>query len=337
MVTPAELNRRAEIYNQLGSMLAAGLPLVKALEMVSSKSVARSSHKTISGLIENLQAGYTFTDSMRQVQGWLSEFDVALLSAGEESGRLDVSFKLLSNYYATRAKIIRDTISGLLITIATLHVFLLVFPTGLLTLCASGIIYGRYADCLPFIVEKVIAFGSLYGIVFFLIYACGGKRGTGWRSVMEALFDMIPFLRTAQKNLALSRLTAALDALTNAGVNTTKSWELAAAATGSPRLNAEISGWKEQIEGGMTPADLINQTRYFPELFANLYQTGEISGKLDETLQRLSLYYEEEGFRALRLFTRLLNGTIYSLVVLLVAINIIGFYKNYYGAAIDGM
>jgi type II secretory pathway component PulF len=85
----------------------------------------------------------------------------------------------------------------------------------------------------------------------------------------------------------------------------------------------------------MTPADLINQTPYFPELFANLYHTGEISGKLDETLQRLHVYYEEEGFRALRLFTRVLNGTIYGAVVILVALNIIRFWTNYYASAMN--
>jgi type II secretory pathway component PulF len=332
LVTPAELNRRAELYNQLGATIAAGVPLVKALEMSSRSASVRSSRKTILGLIENLQAGYTFTDSMKRVQGWMSEFDIALLSVGEESGRLDVSFKLLSNYYTTRAKIIRDTISGLITTMATLHVFLLIFPLGLFTdFVVKGIFQGQYSMCLPFIIEKIVVFGTLYGLVLFLIFACQGKRGERWRLLVESIFQMIPLLRTAQKYLVLSRLATALDALTNAGVNVTKGWELAASAAGSPRLNREISGWKKPIEQGMTPSDLVNQTAYFPELFANLYQTGEISGKLDETLSRLHVYYQEEGFRALRLFTRIMNGTIYGLVVAVVAFNIIHFWANYYG------
>jgi type II secretory pathway component PulF len=335
LVTPAELNRRAELYNQLGAMLAAGVPLVKALEMSGNRAAVRGSRKTILSLIENLHAGFTFTDSMRRVQGWMSEFDIALLSVGEESGRLDVSFKLLSNYYATRAKIIRDTISGLITTVATLHVFLLVFPLGFLTAFAMGFFNNQYSQCVPFIIEKIVVFGGLYGIVLFLIFICQGNRGENWRSRVEAIFQMIPMLRTAQKYLVLSRLTAALDALTNAGVDVTKSWELAAAAAGSPRLNREISEWKPQIEKGMTPADLVNQTRYFPELFANLYHTGEISGKLDETLNRLHVYYQEEGFRTLRLFTRIMNGTVYGLLVAIVATQIIGFYTHYYTTAMS--
>jgi len=338
LVTPAELNRRAELYNQLGAMIAAGVPLVKALEMTGKNASARGTRKTILQLIENLQAGHTFTDSMKRVQGWLSDFDMALLSVGEESGRLDTSFKLLSTYYATRAKIIRDTISGLLTTLATLHVFLLIFPLPLMTgFVVEGILNGHTAACVPFIIEKVVVFGGGYGIVLFFIFACQGKRGAVWRSVVEKFFQVIPILRKALQYLVLSRLAAALDALTNAGVNVTKSWELAAAAAGSQHLRGEISSWAEKIDGGMTPADLVSQTRYFPELFANLYHTGEMSGKLDESLSRLHLYYQEEGFRALRLFTRVVNGLIYGSVVAVVAYTIIKFWTNYYATAMSGV
>ena len=336
LVTPAELARRAELYNQLGATIAAGVPLVKALQMTQRSGAIRGSRKTILGLIENLEAGHTFTDSMKRVQGWMSEFDIALLSVGEESGRLDVSFKSLSNYYATRSKIIRDTISGLITTLATLHVFILIFPLGLMTdFVVKGIFNGQYSLCLPFIIEKIVVFGGLYGGVLFLIFACQGKRGERWRLIVESIFQMIPMLRTALKFLVLSRLATALDALTNAGVDVPRSWELATAAAGSPHLKREIAEWKPQIEKGLTPADLINQTPYFPELFANLYQTGEISGKLDESLNRLHEYYQDEGFRTLRLFTRILNGTIYGLVVAAVGYSVISFYAHYYGGMMN--
>jgi type II secretory pathway component PulF len=338
LVTPAELNRRAELYNQLGAMIAAGVPLIKALEMTGNSSGARGTRRTILQLIENLQAGHTFTDSMKRVQGWMSEFDMALLSVGEQSGRLDVSFKLLSGYYTTRAKIIRDTISGLMTTLATLHVFLLIFPLSyLVAFVVEGIFNGHMAACVPFIIQKTLIFGGLYGTVLFFIFACHGQRGARWRSIVESFFQLIPLLGKALKFLVLSRLSAALDALTNAGVNVTKGWELAAAAAGSEHLRGEISGWTEKIDAGMTPADLVSQTHYFPELFANLYQTGEISGKLDESLSRLHVYYEEEGFRALRLFTRVMNGLIYGAVVAVVAYNIIKFWTNYYATAMGSV
>ena len=107
------------------------------------------------------------------------------------------------------------------------------------------------------------------------------------------------------------------------------------AGSGSPYLKRRVAEWHPEFEHGRTPAEMVNQTRYFPEMFANLYQTGEVSGKLDETLRRLQVYYQEEGFRNLTTFTRIMNGTIYGLVALLVAIFVIRFYVGYFNAALN--
>lgn len=327
IVTPGTFNRRAEFYHQLGSMIAAGVPLVRGLEMAGRNPAAK---KIVPQLMEHLNSGLTFTDSMKRVHSWLPEFDIALLSVGEQSGRLDASFKLLATYYATRAQIIRDTISGSIVTVATLHVFLMVFPLGFLISFVQGIMAGNYSQCLPFVEEKVIAFGALYGGAFFLIYSSQGRRNEHWRGVVESLVQLIPVLRKAQRYLALARLSAALDALVGSGVSVVKAWPMAVAASGSPRLRHVTSEWPVELDSGKTPAELVARAHYFPEMFANLYHTGEISGKLDESLQRLQKYYHEEGFRTLRVFTRIMNGTIYGLVALLVAIYVIRFWVNYY-------
>jgi type II secretory pathway component PulF len=352
MVTPGQLKRRAELYHQLGASIAAGLSLIKALQMASTNRSLHSSQKTILRLIEFLQEGHTLSDSLQLVQGRspgmeislhqsgvkslsIPEFDVAMLSVGEETGRLDLIFKQLAEYYATKAQIIRDTISGLIVTVMTLNVFLLVFPLRYLTSFVIGIMNNDYSQCAPFIIEKIIAFGSLYGTIFFFIFACQGTRGESWRLMVESITQCIPMLRTAIKYLALSRLAASLESLTNAGVPVMKSWDLAARTSGSPHLGRQIQAWLPQLESGLTPADMTTQIRYFPEMFANLYRTGEISGKIDETLIRLRDYYQEEGFRTLRLFTRIMNGTIYGLLVLLVAYNVISFYMHLYGGMLQ--
>src|SRR5215475_3449102 len=128
IVTPGQLSRRAHLYYQLGSMLEAGVPIMKALDMAGRHPEVRGSRKTVNELMQSMQSGLTFTESMTRAQGWMPEFDVALLSVGEQSGRLDQSFKLLGKYYESRATVIRDTISDLFTTLATLHVFLLIFP-----------------------------------------------------------------------------------------------------------------------------------------------------------------------------------------------------------------
>jgi type IV pilus assembly protein PilC len=335
--TPGQLNRRAELYSQLGSMITAGVPLIQALQMVSNNSSLRASRKTISVLIEHLKNGLTFQESMARVPGWMPEFDKALLSAGEHAGRLDATFKQLGVYYATRAVIIREAISSMARTGLTLHLFLLIFPLQYFFNFVLGIVNNNYALCIPFIIERIAAFVSLYALIFFIIFACQGNRGIRWRSIVETLTQLIPVLRTAQKYLVLSRLSASLEALVTSGVSIIKSWPLAAAASGSSRLIKEVAGWETELQAGATPAELVSRTHYFPDMFKNFYHTGEISGKLDESLNRLQNYYREEGFMILRKFTSILNWAFYFLVAVLVGYNVIRFWLHYYQNLLGGI
>jgi type II secretory pathway component PulF len=331
-------------------MIAAGVPLTKALEMAGRNRSIGIPQRTIQELVHHLQEGHTFTDAMQLVSGqkrgmdvslkrfnkayWLTEFDMALLSAGEESGRLDTVFKVLARYYAARAKAIHDAIGGSIITIVTLHVALLVFPTSFLTEFVLGIINGQFSRCLPFIIEKILVFGILYGGAWFLAFSAQGNRGEGWRSAVESITGHVPGLRSALKSLTVARLAMALNALLSAGVPVIRAWELASSACGSPHLKREISKWTPALEASTTPAEMVAQIPYFPEMFAQLYQTGEVSGKQDETLSHLHAYFEEEGFRKLRTFCVILMLVIYFTVAILVGYFVIHFYMQYFNEAL---
>jgi Type II secretion system (T2SS), protein F len=226
MVTPGQLNRRAQLFEQLAAMIAAGVPLTQALEMTARNRSIGIPRKVLLELTAHLQEGHTFADAMQLVSGqkrapqtpgievsltghrayWLSDFDIALLTAGEESGQLDSTFKLLARYYAARAKMIRDTIAGSIITGVTLHVFLLVFPIGLLIAFVLGIVNSNYSQCLPFIIEKIAVFTLLYGLIWATAFAGQGNRSGGWRAFVESIVSLVPLLRTALKYLAVARL-----------------------------------------------------------------------------------------------------------------------------------
>src|SRR5437879_7872256 len=87
--TPAQFARRAEFYHQLGSLTGAGLGLIRGLETLQRNPPARSYRQPIRRVLEQLAHGYTFAESFRRVGQWLPGFDVALLKAGEQSGRLE--------------------------------------------------------------------------------------------------------------------------------------------------------------------------------------------------------------------------------------------------------
>src|SRR4051794_7436615 len=198
IVTPGKLTQRAELYHQLGSMLSAGVTLIQAVDNAGKNLPDRPSKKALAQIGLQLREGYTFAQSMAGLSGgWINSFDLALLSAGEQSGRLDAVFKTLAAYYNSRAKITRDAISGMMQSILTIHVFLLIVPLSLLT---DTVMKGAFG---AFFLKKFIVFGILYASVILLLYLCQSQRGENWRASLEAISGRIPFLGKARRYLAL--------------------------------------------------------------------------------------------------------------------------------------
>ena len=147
---------------------------------------------------------------------------------------------------------------------------------------------------------------------------------------MESLLHPVPILGKARRSLAIARLSGALEALLNAGVTIIEAWELAAGASGSPWLRRTVLGWRPLVEAGQTPAEVVLTSRRFPEVFVTQYASGEISGKLDETLHRLHEYYQEEGTRKLRALAQWMPRLIYLLVAIGIGYKIIQFWSSYF-------
>jgi type II secretory pathway component PulF len=170
----------------------------------------------------------------------------------------------------------------------------------------------------------------IYAAAAVVIYALQSRHGEKWRAVIEGLLGPIPVLGTARRYLALSRLAAALEALLNAGVTIIEAWELAATASGSPALRRIVRGWQPQVRAGETPAEAVAASGKFPELFSHQYTTGEVSGKLDETLRRLHYYYQEEGSRKLHALAQWSPRFVYLFVALMIAVRVVQFWTGYF-------
>ena len=81
---------------------------------------------------------------------------------------------------------------------------------------------------------------------------------------------------------------------------------------------------------GQTPAESLQSSATFPALFANQYTTGEVSGKLDDTLRRLHRYYQEEGTRKLQAVAQWTPRLVYLIVAGIIAWKVISFWMGYF-------
>src|SRR5687767_4409686 len=165
IVTPWQLRRRSELYHQLGSMMAAGLPLPAVIDQLSKTSPDRSMRRPLASVMRDLDEGYTFAEGMYRAGQSVPSFDIALLQAGEKSGRLDACFRLLSRYYQDQSEMAREVMSKMLYPIFLFHFAFLIFPPHLLTkLVWQG-------DIVSYLKNKIFIFVPVYVVGFLLIYA----------------------------------------------------------------------------------------------------------------------------------------------------------------------
>lgn len=329
ILTAGTSKRLSEFYHQLASMIAAGVSLPEALRLQIETPSARFIAKGLSRTQDYLEQGYHFAEALRESGDWLPPFDISLIDAAEKSGRLDSSFRLLSDYYQQRAELSGQVVSSLLYPLVIIHVAILVFPTSLLV---AMVVDGEVN---AFLMGKLVILGPLYLILGLVFYFSQSQRGGAGQVLQERFYGLIPYLGKALREKALARFTVSLQALLNAGVGVTSAWGSAAEASGSVRLFKAVQAIVPKIEAGATPGEAIQAVRAFPPMFVSLYNTGELSGDLDGTLNRLYQHYHLESARRLTAFTTWLPRFIVWIVMLYVAYSVLQFFLDYFSGLGD--
>ncbi len=203
------------------------------------------------------------------------------------------------------------------------HLAVFIAPGAVTALLIQG-------DGLGYLQQTLIPLLPFYALGFLLAWACQGRHGERWRAWVEGIIRYVPVLGKGRRQLALARLSAALESLICAGVTIIEAWELAAAASGSPALRRAVHAWKPQLQAGKTPAELVKQCPLFPSMFASLYFTAETSGDLDQTLRRLHLLYQDSGARKLHALAQWLPRAVYLIIAIVIGMQIVNFWTSYY-------
>jgi type II secretory pathway component PulF len=324
ILTPRQLAKRSEFNRELAALLSAGVPVLQALRHIHRHPPTAAFRPHLDRVIEEIGGGATFTEALSAQGSWVPPFDLALIRAGEQSGRLAETCRALAGHYHDRAQLMAGFIAKLLYPIFLFHFAVLVFPPDLLpALIFDGEVWG-------FLRQKLLLLGPAYALVFMGALLLQSRGLTGWTAMVELLLRLLPGLGLARRELALARLASALESLISAGVGMAEAWELAADASGSPALRRAVRDWLPQVRAGDPPSEQLSRTREFPEFFQNLYATGEISGQLDQELRHLQVYYQDSGTRRLTRFA-LATGLLITLTIMgVIAFWVIQFWLGHY-------
>lgn len=286
------------ILERLATTESAGMPLYRALG-----ALAKMQKNTLIGErlteIQNLMSeGKTLASSLATRESEWGELTVALISAGEASGGLDISIKKAAIELESKERLKKKVKSALFYPAAVLAITILLVSALLLFVVPKfESIYGDMGSSLPTVTKVVLALSDKAGIFFIVlgVLSAGSyiavKR---WReSEAGALkFDKIkiklPLVGKLFEKSSVARLSSTLAALLGAGVPLLECLKYASLSVGLKTHEMALIRAKERVTDGIPLSVALYETGVFPELMIQLITVGSETGALPEMMDKYS-------------------------------------------------
>ena len=290
---------------QFSVMLDAGLPLVECLNILSSQQDNKVFGAALSQIRSDVESGTTLAEAMRRHPKIFDKLFVNMIAAGEAGGILDVILQRLSLFAEKNVKLKRAVVSAsvypsIIIAVAIIIVFVImvwvipVFATLFESLnaplpLATRIVMTASSFTAQFALPIVIL-AVLLAIGFQYFY-----RTTDGRRIVDTVVLRLPLLGIVLKKIAISRFSRTLSTLLVSGIPILDGLDITAGTAGNVVLSNSLQRARREVEEGKTLEEPLRKTKLFPPMVTQIVAVGEQTGRLDEMLEKLADYYEEEA------------------------------------------
>ena len=319
-------------YSQLASLLRAGVPMIRSLNVLSEQSSSPVLKEVVHEIRGKVEDGEPLGDAMARYPRIFSEMGCNMVRAGSEGGFLEDALNRVGTFTE-----LQEDLKGRTISAMAYPIFL--FSVGSVVLSALLVFFVPKFDMLferlrskgemPTMTEWLLTFSKFlqsYGWVLLVVLAGVGvalhlhlKTDAG-RNTLDKFKLKIPVLGNILMNLAVARFCRVLGTLLGNGVPILKSLEIGATAAGNRLLSGSITDATENIKSGESLASPLRASGYFPASVIEMISVGEESNSLDSVLPDIADSLEKTTFRRLDLFVRLLEP----IMLLVMAILVLG-------------
>lgn len=322
----------AVFYSQLASLLRAGVPMIRSLNVLGEQSSDAALKDVISQIRVRVEDGEPIGDSMARFPKVFSEMGCNMVRAGTEGGFLEDALDRVGAFTELQEDLKGRTVSAL-----AYPIFL--FSVGTVVLSALLVFFVPKFDMLferlrktgqmPYATEMLLAFSNFlqaYGWVLFIAVLAGcvairiKLQSDSGKEMADRAKLKIPVLGSILMNLAVARFCRVLGTLLGNGVPILKSLEISGTAAGNRLLRDSVSSATENIKSGESLASPLRSSGYFPASVVEMISVGEESNTLDQVLPDIADSLEKTTFRRLDLFVRLLEP----LMLLVMAVLVLG-------------
>lgn len=289
------------------TMIDAGLPLVQCLDILASQQTNKNFGAVLKDVKDAVEQGSTFSDALARHPKVFDHLFVNLVHAGEVGGILDTIMNRLSVYLEKRQKLVRQ-VRGALVYPS----IVIVIAAGVMTVLLTFVIpafenmfkdFGGGKENLPKLTQVVVAIS--HGFVTFLPVIVLGAVGlaaavvytyrnpAGKRMFHRAMLTA-PVIGNVMRKIAVARFTRTLGTLLQSGVPILDALEICAKTSGNVIIESAIMYVRQRISEGKNMAEPLIETKVFPDMVVQMIGVGEQTGALDQMLNKVADFYEEE-------------------------------------------
>ncbi len=296
-----------EIVNftrQLATMVVAGLSLPEALSILRNQSQNSAFVSVLNEIEHQIVGGGNLGDALSKYPQHFTPIYIALVRAGESSGQLDqVLARLADSMEAQRD--FRSKVGGAMIYPVIIVIGMSIVVMIMMTVVIPKLtdLYRDFGVDLPFSTQLLISVSNVFVRWWWLMIAAvfGLYYGfTRWRKtkvgelIVDTIILRIPLFGELQKKIILVDFTRTLAMLISSGIRLLDALQILKNALGNVLFRNAITDISKKVERGFPLGDTFAQHAVFPPIVSQMMKVGEETGKLDDTLLKLSKYFASE-------------------------------------------
>jgi type IV pilus assembly protein PilC len=290
---------------QFSIITRAGIPIVHALRLVADQSADKGLRRVLSEVADDVAAGYPLADSFDKHSNVLPETFIETVRAGEASGNLDVCFERLSEFYEraakNRSKVINAMVYPIFVLIVAVVVVLVLMVFAIPTFSSS---FASMGQELPALTQAMIACSDflihywwilVIAIVSFVaVWKLLKRHNENFRLWVAKMATRIPVLGKINLNSATSQYAGTMSVMMQAGLAVTQAVDVTAKSITNYYMGQALSSIRGDLEAGKPLGESLGKTGVYPPLVIEMTTVGEETGSLENTLDVMATYYDNE-------------------------------------------
>jgi type IV pilus assembly protein PilC len=318
---------------QLSTMLAAGIPLVQAFEIVGNGHENAAMQKLILGIKADVEGGSALAEALAKQPLYFDDLFINLVEAGEQAGALETLLDKIATY-KEKTEAIKKKIKKALTYPAAVLVVAFVVTTILLIFVIPAfedLFQGFGADLPTF--TRMSVFVRTNGLLLAMAIGAGigsflyfKKRSRAMRHFLDRMSLKTPIIGPILQKAAVARYARTLSTMFAAGVPLVEALESVAGATGNIVYEEGVLKMRDEVATGQRLQQAMENTDLFPNMVIQMIAVGEESGSLDDMSAKVADFYEEDVDNAVDNLSSLLEPLIMSILGVLVGGLVVAMY-----------